>query len=104
MAQQRGQDLLSKLADRGEDVIGRISDMPGAQRVLESANVLKERVDDMQKKMRGLDALERRVAALEKKVDQLSRGGGTTRSRGTRKASTSRRTTKPKPASEEGES
>src|SRR6266498_1107364 len=58
---QGGQDLLSKLADRGEDVVGRISDIPGAQRLLEAAGSLKERVDDLQKKMRGLEALERRV-------------------------------------------
>src|SRR5919108_204973 len=55
---QGGQDLLSKLADRGEDVVGRISDMPGAQRLREAAGSLKERVDDLQKKMRGLDAVE----------------------------------------------
>jgi BMFP domain-containing protein YqiC len=105
MAEQRGQDLFSRLADRGEDVIGRITDMPGAQRLLETANQLKERVDEMQKKMRGLDALEQRVAALERKVDQLSTAG-TTRRSAPRKTRTTRPSTgsKPKPASETGES
>ena len=59
MAQQRGQDIFARLAERGEDVIGRISEMPGAQKLVENANQLKERVDDLQKKVRGLDALER---------------------------------------------
>jgi hypothetical protein len=76
MAQSR-QDLFSKLADRGEDVVGKLSEMPAAQRLLDAGLQLKERVDDLQKKVRGLDALERRVAALEKKVDGLSRSART---------------------------
>ena len=32
---QGGQDLFSRLADRGEDVVGRLTDVPGAQRLLE---------------------------------------------------------------------
>jgi uncharacterized protein YoxC len=95
---QGGQDLLSKLADRGEDVVGRLGDMPGAQRLLEAAGTLKERVDDLQKKVRGLDALERRVAALERKVDNLSTTGGKSSSRATgAKKTTTKRSTAPKP-------
>ena len=97
---QGGQDLLSKLADRGEDVVGRITDMPGAQRLLEAAGTLKERVDELQKKVRGLDALERRVAALERKVDQLSKAssGGRPRARtAAAKKTPPKRTTRPKP-------
>jgi DNA repair ATPase RecN len=88
---QRGPDFITRLSDRGEDVIGRISDLPGVTKFLESANQLKERTDEMQRKLRGLDALERRVDALEKKVDALSKG--------TTSKPTTRRTTaaKPKP-------
>jgi hypothetical protein len=88
--QQRTQDVFSRLADRGEEVIGKLSDMPGAQRLLESANALKERADELQKKIRGLDALEGRVAALERKVDALSKSSGS-------KKPAPKRTTKPKP-------
>jgi TolA-binding protein len=98
MAQQRGQDIFSRLADRGEDVIGRISELPGAQRLLETTNQLKERADEMQKRLRGLDALERRVDALERKVDALSKERPVG---GARKAAAPRRTAqaKPKPKS-----
>jgi hypothetical protein len=88
--QQRTQDIFSKLADRGEEVIGKLGEMPGAQRLLESANVLKERADELQKKIRGLDALEGRVAALERKVDALSKSSGA-------KKPAPKRTAKPKP-------
>jgi TolA-binding protein len=91
---QRGQDLFSKLADRGEEVIGRIGEMPGAQKLLESAGQLKERADELQKRLRGLDALERRVAALERKVDQLSGSRAAAR-----KKTTPKRTTRAKPKS-----
>ncbi len=88
--QQRTQDVFSRLADRGEEVIGKLGDMPGAHRLLESANGLKERADELQKKIRGLDALEGRVAALERKVEGLSKSSGP-------KKPAAKRTTKPKP-------
>jgi hypothetical protein len=65
-------DLITKLADRGEDVVGKLGDFPAAQRLVEAAGGMRERVDELQRRLRGLDALETRVAALEKKVDQLS--------------------------------
>ena len=92
MAQQRSQDIFSKLADRGEEVIGKLGDMPGAQRLLDSANTLKERADELQRRLRGLDALELRVAALERKVDQLSKSS-------VPKKPAPKRATKPKPKS-----
>jgi cell division septum initiation protein DivIVA len=88
---QRRQDLLSKLADRGEEVVGKLADMPAAQRFVDAGMQLKDRVDELQKKVRGLDALEQRVAALEKKVDQLSRPA-----RASAKRTTAKRTKQPK--------
>ena len=80
MAQQRKPDLIAKLADRGEDVVGRITDFPAAQRVVDAAAALKERADELQRRLRGLDELEKRVAALEKKVDRLAKPAGAKRS------------------------
>jgi TolA-binding protein len=98
MAQQRGQDILSRLADRGEDVLGRITELPGAQRLVETTNQLKERADEMQKRLRGLEALERRVDALERKVDALSKGSSSGRGAGgPKRAATTKRTTRAKP-------
>jgi hypothetical protein len=73
MAQQRKPDLIAKLTDRGEDVVGRITEHPTAQRVVDAATGLKERADELQRRLRGLDDLEKRVAALEKKVDRLGK-------------------------------
>ena len=80
MAQQRKPELIAKLADRGEDVVGRISDFPAAQRLVDAAAGFKELVDDLQRRLRGVDELEKRVAALEKKVDRLTKPAGAKRS------------------------
>jgi len=72
MAVREPKDLLTMLADRGEEAIQRLSDAPGADRLLGAAQALRDRMDEMQKRVRGIDALEKRVAELEQKVEALS--------------------------------
>jgi hypothetical protein len=88
MAGSRRNDLLGKLADLSEDAIQRLSDAPGADRLVGAMNATRERVDDLQKRVRGLENLEKRLAALERKVDKLGKG-----SAGTGSASASARKT-----------
>ena len=92
MAVREPKDLLTMLADRGEEAIQRLSDAPGADRLLGAAQALRDRMDEMQKRIRGIDALEKRVAELEKKVEALSTPSKTA-------TSTRKRTTPRKPAS-----
>jgi chemotaxis response regulator CheB len=66
-----GQDFLSKLADRGEEAISRLADAPGGSRFADAAKAMRDRMDELQKRLRGLDALEKRVAELEKRVNDL---------------------------------
>jgi tetrahydromethanopterin S-methyltransferase subunit G len=68
-------DLLSKLADRGEEVLSKFAETPGAARVLELLNTTRERLDDLQKRVIGLEGLERRLDEVEKKLEQLEGGG-----------------------------
>jgi hypothetical protein len=72
MAQQQ-KDLLSRLADAGEDAIQRLSKAPGGKNVLDAMNTTRDRLDELQKRVRGLDTLEKRVAKLEKRLDALSK-------------------------------
>jgi uncharacterized small protein (DUF1192 family) len=65
-------DFLTRLADAGEDAINRLSDLPGGSRLTDAVHALRERMDELQKKVRGIDDLERRVAALEAQVEQLT--------------------------------
>lgn len=66
-------DTLGRLAARGETTLHRIADLPGGTRALKAFNDLKTRVDDLAKRMRGVDELEARVAKLEKEVASLRR-------------------------------
>jgi hypothetical protein len=75
MAGTRRNDLLGRLADLSEETIQRLSDAPGADRLLAGLNTIKDRVDELQKRVRGLEELEKRLAALERKVEKLSKGG-----------------------------
>ena len=82
MARPRNKDLIGRLADAGEEAIQRIGSAPGADRLLGAVNGLRERVDDMQKRLRGLEAVEKRLATVERRVDKLEgKGKSTTRSR-----------------------
>lgn len=74
-------DFVTRLADAGEEALHRISELPGGQKALAAMNDLRARVDDLGKKVRGIDALEERVAKLEKEVAALKKakapaGGG----------------------------
>jgi len=78
MAGTRRNDLLGRLADLSEEAIQRLSDAPGADRVLGAMNTLRDRMDELQKRVRGLEELEKRLTALERKVDKVAKGTTTT--------------------------
>ena len=61
-------DFVTRLADAGEDALQRLAELPGGQKALTAYNDLRTRVDDLGKKVRGIDALEARVAKLEKEL------------------------------------
>ena len=84
----RKNDLLGRLADLSEDAIQRLSDAPGAGRVAGALNATRERVDELQRRVRGLEDLEKRLAAVERKVDKLSKGGSDSTSRSRKTTST----------------
>lgn len=66
-------DVIARLAGKGEEAIKRLAELPGGHRALEAFNDLKARVDELSKRMRGVDALERRVTKLEKELAALKR-------------------------------
>jgi uncharacterized protein YoxC len=75
MAETNGQDFIHKLTERGEEVLQALNKLaeapPGGAKVTETIRGLRTRMDDVQKKVRGIDALEKKVAKLEKRVATL---------------------------------
>lgn len=73
MAEEKRTDLLGKLQELSEEAIHRLQDAPGGDRVLGTMNAMKDRVDELQRRVRGIDELESRLTALEKKVEKLAK-------------------------------
>ncbi len=72
MAEQK-QDLLGRLADLSEGAVQRLSEAPGADRALQALKGLGDKVDELQRRTRGFEEIERRLTALEKRVDSLAK-------------------------------
>ncbi len=73
VAEAKRNDLLGKLGDLSDQAMHRLQEAPGGDRLVGAMNTMRDRVDEIQKRLRGLDDLERRLTALEKKVDKLAK-------------------------------
>jgi hypothetical protein len=71
---ERKQDLFGRLTDLGEDAIQKLSEAPGADRVIHALKGLGDRVDELQRRTKGFEELERRLSDLEKKVSGMAKG------------------------------
>jgi hypothetical protein len=105
---QTNKDLLTRLADRGEQVVGKITDLPGAKTLMDRTTALTKSLDDMQRRLRALDPLEKRVTTVEKRLDKLEGKGSAAKKPATRRKTAARsttakaaptKTTRPKPSS-----
>ncbi len=81
MAEEKRTDLLGKLAELSEEAIHRLQDAPGGDRVVSTMNAMKDRLDELQRRVRGIDELEARLTALERKVEKLSKDAGSTKTK-----------------------
>jgi hypothetical protein len=93
MAKDPQRSALSRLADVGEEAIQRLGAAPGGDRVLGAVNTLKERVDDMQKNVRAIPGIEKRLAAIEQRLDKLEGKSTSTPRKQTTSSSSSRKKT-----------
>ena len=66
-------DILARVQDLGEEALHKLAEVPGGSKLLEMANQSRTRLDEMQKRLRGLDVLEERVDALERKLEALTK-------------------------------
>ena len=93
MAKTQQKDILTRFQDLTAEALHRLQDVPGGSKLVEAVNDTKTRLDEMQKKLRGLDELEMRVAKLEKQLAAQSK-----KAPARRKSTTARKTAAaPKP-------
>jgi hypothetical protein len=70
---QQQKDVVARLSVSGEEALQKLLQNPGTARVVGAANAMKERVDELTRRMRSLDPLEKRVSELERRLDELSK-------------------------------
>jgi polyhydroxyalkanoate synthesis regulator phasin len=92
MAKTKQTDVLARLADAGEEVLNRLASSSGMDRVTGAVTNLKDQVDSLASKVRGMEKLEKRVEDLERKVGRLSKPSSSRKAATARKTSTSRET------------
>ncbi|HEY4976168.1 MAG TPA: hypothetical protein VII05_02300 [Gaiellaceae bacterium] len=61
-------EIVTKLADKGEEALQKLAGSPAAQKLFDALTGLKDRLDELQRRVSGVEALEKRVADLEKQV------------------------------------
>jgi MoxR-like ATPase len=64
-------DVISKLADKGEEALQKLADLPGGKSLVKAMGDIRTRLDDTTTKLRKLDPLERRVSATERRLKAL---------------------------------
>jgi hypothetical protein len=69
----RNKDLLTRLSDLSEGAVQRLSEAPGADRALQALKSLGDKVDELQRRTRGFEELEKRLTKLEKRVDGMAK-------------------------------
>ena len=87
---KENKDLVAWLADLSEGAIQKISEAPGADRVFTALKGLGDRVDELQRRTRGIEQLEKRLTTLERRVDEMAKP------KSPRRASSGARAAKPK--------
>jgi ubiquinone biosynthesis protein UbiJ len=64
---------IDQLTSLGEKMLDKATKDPRASKVVQSAMQMRERVDDLAKRVSGLEALDKRVARLETRLSKLER-------------------------------
>ena len=80
-----GNEAAKEAAKLGNDALQRLADLPGGQKALTAVNDLRNRVDELAKKVRGIDEIEARVTKLEKEVAALKKAKAPARRQAPRK-------------------
>jgi hypothetical protein len=96
MPRPRQKNLVERLADAGEEAMQRLGSAPGADKLAGALGTVRDGIDDLQRRVRGLENLEKRLNALERRLDKLEGKGKSTSRKtsaaGRKTSSTSRKT------------
>jgi polyhydroxyalkanoate synthesis regulator phasin len=66
-------DFAARLADAGGEAMQKLSDLPMGKVLVDGAQQLRERLDELGTRIRAIDPLEKRVTALEERLAALEK-------------------------------
>jgi hypothetical protein len=66
-------DFASRLADAGGEAMQKLTDLPMGKALVDGAQQLRERLDELGTRIRAIDPLEKRVTALEERLAELEK-------------------------------
>lgn len=66
-------DFATRLADAGGEAMQKLSDLPMGKVLVDGAQSLRERLDELGARIRAIDPLEKRVSALEQRLEALEK-------------------------------
>jgi DNA-directed RNA polymerase sigma subunit (sigma70/sigma32) len=94
MAKPKQKNIVERLTGAGEEAIQRLGNTPGADKLAAALSALRDRVDEMQKSVRAIDKLEKRLGTIEQRLEKLEGKSASSRSRKT--SSSSKRSATPR--------
>src|SRR4051794_4778852 len=69
-------DLLGRLADISEEAVQRLSDAPGGERLMNTLNSMRDRGDELQRRVPGGGEIQKRPEKKERRGGKISQGEG----------------------------
>jgi polyhydroxyalkanoate synthesis regulator phasin len=66
-------DFATRLADAGGEAMQKLSDLPMGKVLVDGAQQLRERLDELGTRIRAIDPLEKRITALEQRLEALEK-------------------------------
>jgi hypothetical protein len=70
---EKEKDFATRLADAGGDAMQKLSDLPMGKALVDGAQQLRERLDELGTRIRAIDPLEKRMTALEQRLEALEK-------------------------------
>ena len=97
----KDKDFATRLADAGGEAMQKLTDLPMGKALVDGAQQLRERIDELGMRIRAIDPLEKRVTALEKRLAELEKKSTpATRRKPAAKKTAAKKPAEKKPAAE----
>jgi hypothetical protein len=69
----KDRDFAARLADAGGEAMQKLTDLPMGKALVDGAQQVRERIDELGTRIRAIDPLEKRVTALEERLAELEK-------------------------------